>query len=89
MGGYTEVEELSWGNCTQIEVEVLEENAIISGILEISAEIYGYGYNSARDPGDEKFPFLGSNEIHFKIYFNFLIDEEDVHDFEITDIEDV
>eukprot|EP00388_Colpodella_angusta_P005077 GDKJ01015989.1.p1 GENE.GDKJ01015989.1~~GDKJ01015989.1.p1 ORF type:complete len:354 (+),score=42.70 GDKJ01015989.1:65-1126(+) len=89
MGGYAEINEFYWGNCSEIEIEVLEENAIISGILEVSGEIQGYGYNSVRDPGDEKFPFIGSADAEFKVYFNFLIDEEGIHDFEITDIEDI
>lgn len=89
MGGYAEINEFSWGNCSDVEIEVLEENAIISGILEVSAEIQGYGYNSVRDPGDEKFPFIGSADAEFKVYFNFLIDEGGIHDFEITDVEDI
>jgi len=89
MGGYADIDEFSWGSCSDIEIEVLEENAIISGILDVSAEIQAYGYNSTRDPGDEKFPSLGSSDADFKVYFNFLIDEDGVHDFEITDIEDV
>lgn len=89
MGGYVDINGFSWNNCSDIELEILEENAIVSGILEVSGEIEAYGYNSARDPGDEKFPFLGSNNADFKVYFNFLIDEDDVHDFEITDIEEI
>lgn len=89
MGGYAEIDEFYWGSCSDIEIEVLEENAIISGIIEISAEIQAHRYNSARDPGDEKFPYLGSSNADFKVYFNFLIDEDGVHDFEITDVEDV
>lgn len=89
MGGYADVNEFMWGDCSDIDIEILDENAIISGILEVSAEIEAYGYNSVRDPGDEKFPSLGSADVQFKIYFNFLIDDDGVHDFEITDIEDI
>lgn len=89
MGGYSEINEFNWENCYDIEIEILEENAIISGILDVNAEIEGYGYNSVRDPGDEKFPNIGSAMADFKISFNFLIDEDGVHDFEITDIEDI
>jgi len=88
MGGYAEISDFSWGSCSEIEIEVLEENAIISGILEVNGEIQAYGYNSAHDPGDEKFPFIGSADAEFKVYFNFLIDEDGVHDFEIIDVED-
>ncbi|GEM50754.1 hypothetical protein EB1_05440 [Empedobacter brevis NBRC 14943 = ATCC 43319] len=89
MGGYAEINEFHWGNCSEVEIEVLEENAIISGILEVSGEIQGYGYNSVRDPGDDKFPFIGSEDAEFKVYFNFLIDEDGIHDFEITDVHDI
>ncbi len=89
MGGYFEINEFSWGNCIEIEIEILEENAIISGILEVYGEIEGYGYNSVRDPGDEKFPYIGSADAEFNVYFNFLIDEDGTHDFEIIHIEDI
>lgn len=89
MGGYVEIDDFNWDDCSEIEFEVLEENAIISGILEVNGEIRAYGYNSVRDDGDEKFPYIGSADGNFQVYFNFLLDENGSHDFEIVDVKDL
>jgi|GEM_PF-516290 len=91
MGGYAEIEDYNWIDCSDIDIEPLEDGSIvISGILNINAEIEGYAYNSVRDDGDDKFPYIGSANVNFKIYFNFLLEQEiEPYDFEITHIEDI
>ena len=86
MDGYVDVGEIEWYSCEDIEVDIIKDYAIISGTLNLSTELEFYGYNSIRDPGDEKFPYCGSKEIEVKVLFNFLFDKtEKVESFEITD----
>lgn len=87
MGGYLEIGDIVWLECNDVEIEVVSDYAIISGILIVHADIQGFSYNSVRDQGDEKYPYAGERNIEIKIYFNFTIEKEGTpENFEITDL---
>ncbi|UPS92090.1 PIN domain-containing protein [Bizionia sp. M204] len=87
MGGYLDIGDIEWYDCSDVEVEIVSDYAIVSGTLNVNAEIQGYSYNSVRDKGDEKFPFVGERNIEIKIFFNFTIEKEGTpENFEITDV---
>lgn len=88
IGGYVDIDVVEWYKCDNIEVDVISNYAIISGILLLNLTLELYGYNSVRDPGDEKFPHYGSVSKEVKVYFNFLFDRDEVpKSFEVTDVE--
>lgn len=87
MGGYLDIGDVEWYECNDVEVEVVSDYAIVSGTLSVNAEIQGFSYNSVRDAGDEKFPFVGERNIEIQLYFNFTIEKDGTpENFEITDI---
>ena len=90
MGGYIDIGEVEWYECKDIEIEIVSDYAIISGVVIVYTDIQGYGYNSVRDSGDEKFPFVGEKSIELDMNFNFTISKEGKpENFEITDIETI
>ncbi|MFM2225221.1 MAG: hypothetical protein RJA07_1423 [Bacteroidota bacterium] len=87
MGGYIQVGEVIWDSCSNIESEIVGDYAIISGTLTVNTEVQGYGYNSARDPGDEKFPFVGEENIDVDLDFSFTLDiNGSLDNFEILNV---
>lgn len=88
MGGYLDSGDIDWYECKEVEIEIVGDYAIISGILVVNTILQAYGYNSVRDPGDEKYPFVGEQDLELELCFNFLIDKGGKPDnFEVTDIE--
>ena len=88
MGGYIDSGPIEWYKCMDIDVEIVSDYAIISGVLVVYTEIQGYGYNSIRDSGEEKYPFVGENNIELDMNFYFTINKSGIpENFEITDIE--
>lgn len=88
LGGYVDIGEVEWRECDDIEVDVIGEQAIISGILLLRVSLELYGYNSVRDLGNEKFPHYSSVDQDVKVFFNFLFDRDQVpKNFEVTDVE--
>jgi len=90
MGGYLDSGDIEWYECKDIEIEIVSDYAIISGVMVIYTEIQGYGYNSDRDPGDEKYPYVGEKSVELDMIFNFTLNKEGKpENFEITDIETI
>ena len=86
-GGYVDVDEAEWYECDDIEIDVIEDYAIISGKLTLNVTLELYSYNSTRDPGDEKFPFYGNAESEVTVYFNFIFDKDKTpKSFEVVDV---
>lgn len=74
--------------CEAIETEIIDDRALISGIVYASCEVEIYQYNSVRDPGEERYTSVGEKDVTFKLFFNFDLELDDVcSEFEITDIE--
>ncbi|PIQ20227.1 MAG: hypothetical protein COW65_16180, partial [Cytophagales bacterium CG18_big_fil_WC_8_21_14_2_50_42_9] len=87
-GGYVNVDEVEWYDCDDIEIDVIKDYAIISGKLTLNVTLELYGYNSVRDPGDDKFPHYGSADREVTVYFNFIFDKDETpKSFEVTDVE--
>lgn len=86
-GGYVDIEDIEWYSCSNIEIDIIKNYAIISGTLNLNVTFEIYGYNSVRDAGDDKFPYFGSIEREVELYFNFIFDEEEIpKSLEVTDI---
>lgn len=87
IGGYLDFGDVIWNACSDIEVDINGDYAIISGNLEVSCKIQAYGYNSVRDDDDEKYPFIGEDDFNFELQFNFIMSKgKPFSDFEITDV---
>ncbi len=86
-GGHVVIDEVTWNDCENIEVDIVKDYAIISGVLLLEVSLDLYNYNSARDPGEEAFPYYGSTNCDVKLYFNFLFNtDERPLNFEVTEI---
>ncbi len=86
-GGYVDIEDVHWYDCTDIEIDIINDYAIISGTLELTVEFELYGYNSVRDAGDEKNPHYGSVDKEVEVYFNFRFDRDKMpKNFEVTGV---
>jgi|WetSurSiteA1Bulk_404760.scaffolds.fasta_scaffold00535_11 hypothetical protein len=84
MGGYLDVGEIEWYECKDTELLIVGDCAIVSGILVVSVEVEGYGYNSVRDSDEEKFPSIGDTTVEVDITFTFtLMKESEPEDFEV------
>lgn len=87
LGGYVEVDAVEWQACKKLVVDIVKDYAIISGELIISVTLELFGYNSVRDPGDEKFPYFTSIDMELTVDFNFVYDKDDYpKNFEVTRI---
>lgn len=87
LGGYTEVTEIEWFGVSDIQIDIVTDYAIISGVLEVGVHLDIYGYNSVRDPGDEKHPYFGNQYFETDLVFSFKLDDsKSVDDFEIHEI---
>lgn len=87
MGGYIQVGDVEWDSCSDIESEIIEDYVIISGTLSVNTEVQGFGYNSARDAGDEKYPFIGEENVNVDLDFSFTLDiNGSVDNFEILNV---
>jgi predicted nucleic acid-binding protein len=87
-GGYVYVEEVEWYHCSDIEIDVIKDYAIISGKLTLNLTLELYSYNYVRDSGDDKFPYYGSADREVNVYFNFIFDkDETLKSFEVTHVE--
>lgn len=87
LGGYTQIENYDWSGISDLQTDIVDDYAIITGVLDVDTEVNIYGYNSVRDKGDEKFPYLGDKYVSFQVLFNFVYDKENgISDFEVTDV---
>ncbi|AZB11647.1 DUF4935 domain-containing protein [Chryseobacterium sp. G0162] len=74
--------------CEGVEYEILNETALISGIIYASCEVEILEYNSIRDPGEDQYTSVGELNVTFKIHFNFDMRKDEIYsDFEITGID--
>ena len=88
MGGYIEMGDIEWLKCNNIEIEIISDYAIISGVLLVSADIQGYGYNSVRDYSGEKFYLVDEVNIELDLLFSFKYSyDRELNNFEVNDVE--
>ncbi|WP_312331332.1 PIN domain-containing protein [Sphingobacterium sp.] len=74
--------------CEDIEYEIINDRALISGIIYANCEVEILQYNSVRDPGEDRYSCVGEKNVTFKLYFNFDLKKDEMcSDFEVTDIE--
>ncbi len=87
--GYISPSIEGWGTtCSDVQIDILDDCAIILGYILIEVEVEGYEYNAGRDSGDDKHNYYGVQSIYVKAYFNFTIDSDfRTQNFDITDIE--
>ncbi len=73
--------------CSDVEYEVLNDTALVSGIVYACCEVEILEYNAVRDPGEDSYRSIDEVNVTFKIHFNFDMKKDEVYsDFEITDI---
>jgi hypothetical protein len=74
--------------CSDSDYEILDDRALVSGIISISCETEAFQYNSARDKGEDTFISLGEHTLIFDVNFNFDMAENEIAtEFEITDVD--
>ena len=80
--------EIEFLECGEIEVDILDTTALISGTLYVTCETEIYEYNPVRDPGEDAYNSISDNYITFALQFNFDLEHGEVcKEFEITSIE--
>lgn len=73
--------------CKDVEYEILNDTALISGIVYACCETEILKYNAAKDPGEDQYTNVDEVNVTFKVFFNFDMRKDDIYsDFEITDI---
>jgi hypothetical protein len=73
--------------CEEVEYEILNETALISGAVYACCEVEILEYNAARDPGEDQYKSVDEVSVTFKIHFNFDMKKDEIYsDFEITDM---
>ncbi|MBK7129065.1 MAG: DUF4935 domain-containing protein [Crocinitomicaceae bacterium] len=73
--------------CGDVEYEILNETALISGIVYACCEVEILEYNACRDPGEDPYTSINEVSVTFEIHFNFDMRKDQIYsDFEITDI---
>lgn len=85
MGGYASFSEILWIECSDIEINIVDNYAIVSGKMDVEFSVELYSYNSVRDPGDERHPYLGTKDCIYELEFNFEYDEnQEPRNFELN-----
>lgn len=74
--------------CNNVDYEIIDDKALISGILLASSNVDVLEYNFAKDFGEDSYVSTGEHIFQFKIFFNFdFYEGESFKDFEITNID--
>ncbi|MCB2407930.1 PIN domain-containing protein [Hymenobacter lucidus] len=74
-------------NLMGIQVDIMDEECVISGILSISCDAEGYGY-SADSEIENEYMLIGEKELNMKIGFSFSYDiDEKPYNFSVDSIE--
>ncbi len=74
-------------NLIDLNINVLDEECIISGSLNISCDVEGYGYSADSDIENE-YALIGEKELNMKIGFSFSYDmNEKPYNFSVDSIE--
>jgi hypothetical protein len=77
LGGISELISLAWYDCRDIEVDIIGDHAIISGVLRVEADLYLNSHNSSRDLADKNYPYYKNFSKPANVYFNFIYDKEE------------
>ncbi|USK78971.1 PIN domain-containing protein [Peribacillus frigoritolerans] len=78
---------ISFKYASDIEVKVLLDTIIVSGLVEIEASFEINDRNPTYEKGDEEYFHFGSGETDLLIQFSLTIDQDlDIEDFDIDDI---
>ena len=73
-------------DCEDIEHEIINDTALVSGIVYASCEVEILEYNSVRDPGEDRYSSAGEKTVTYKLHFNFDLKKDEMYsDLEITD----
>ncbi len=73
--------------CRNIDYEVLDKRALVSGIVTVTCTSDYLEYHPGHEPGEDNFVWKADKFLIFDMYFNFdLLEDEKFEDFEITDI---
>ena len=76
MGGYLDIGEIEWYKCTDTGYQILDDCALISGILLVSVGIEAHGYNSDIYSDQEQYPFIGNTTIDVNVTFTFTLKKD-------------
>lgn len=79
---------ISFKNVSDIEVEIVLDNVIVSGYLIVEAFFEVNDRNPMYEPGDEEYFHLGSDEADLIINFSIILNQSmDIEDIDISHIE--
>lgn len=74
-------------NIIDLSINILDEECVISGSMNISFDVEGYGYSADSDIENE-YALIGEKELNMKIGFSFSYDiNENPYNFSVDSIE--
>ncbi|MFW6282372.1 MAG: PIN domain-containing protein [bacterium] len=86
--GYIKVKDIDWQKCEDIDINIVSDYAIISGVLTLILTFEIFEYESFNSFGDNKYNYLGTSYRDLKLYFDFILDKDEIPKrFEITNFE--
>lgn len=88
LDGYVTTFGFDINSVEDIEINVFDDDCILSGILYVDCEVEGYQYNPVRDPGEDRHNFYGETTVLAKLPFSFYYDKNEIaRNFEIEAVE--
>lgn len=86
--GYCQANQIEWIDCTQVELDVLEDYCIVIATIRLQVSVEGHAYNPAHDDADDKYSYVGEKDYEAKVNVSFILREGDEYDaLDIDDIE--
>ncbi len=65
-------------SCSEIEVTIINDKAIISGIVNGYCDYDGYEYNPVRDSGEDSNSYLSDGSVEVSVHFSFKYDKNEI-----------
>jgi predicted nucleic acid-binding protein len=87
VSGYCQVNQIEWIDCTQVELDILEDYCIVNAIINLQVSVEGQAYNPAHDDGDDKYSYLGEQDFQASVSVSFILRED--HEYDALDIDDI
>jgi len=85
--GYCQINEIEWEDCSQVELDILEDYCIVNATIRLQVSVEGHAYNPAHDDGDDKYSYLGEKDYQASVSVSFILREGD--EFDAVDIDDI
>ncbi len=88
LDGYVTLNGFDINKVEDIEINVFNEECLLSGTLIVNGEVEGYQYNPVRDRGEDTYNFYGEATTEIRVIFSFYYGKDEIpRNFEIEKVE--